>query len=92
MQDAVDALIAAFNPHSCRAVIRHADRTVIFTVTDKESAATLTKVIPFTHLECETSLCTIIQNLHRDLDHSIGVLSSASIIDIRLHGARITRF
>lgn len=51
MQDAIDMLITAFSPHSCLAVPRRADRTLLFTVTDTARAVTVTKAIPLCSLE-----------------------------------------
>jgi len=92
MQNAIDALIDAFSPHSCLAVPRRADRTLLFTINDTARAATVTKAIPFCNLECATSLTTVIQDLQRDLDRAVGTLSPESLADLRLRGPRVQRF
>ncbi|KUM42893.1 hypothetical protein [Pseudomonas sp. EpS/L25] len=92
MQNAIDALIDAFSPHSCLAVPRRADRTLLFTINDTTRAATITKAIPFCNLECTTSLTTVIQDLQRDLDRAVGTLSPESLADLRQRGPRVQRF
>ncbi len=92
MQNAIDMLITAFSPHSCLAVPRRADRTLLFTVTDTVRAVTVTKAIPLCNLECQTTLATVIKDLQRDLDRAIGTLSPASLADLRQRGPRVQRF
>jgi len=92
MQNAIDELITAFSPHSCLAVPRRADRTLLFTITDTVRAATVTKAIPFCNLECKTSLATVIKDLQRDLDRAVGTLSAESLADLRHRGPRVQRF
>ncbi|WP_312379630.1 hypothetical protein [Pseudomonas oryzihabitans] len=92
MQDAIDMLITAFSPHSCLAVPRRADRTLLFTVTDTARAVTVTKAIPLCSLECTATLVTVIKDLQRDLDRAIGTLSPESLADLRQRGPRVQRF
>lgn len=92
MEHAIDALITAFNPYSCLAVPRRADRTLLFTITDTTRAVTVTKAIPFCNLECKTSLNTVIKDLQRDLDRALGTLSAESLADLRQRGPRVQRF
>lgn len=94
MQDAIDMLITAFSPHSCLAVPRRADRTLLFTVTvtDTARAVTVTKAIPLCSLECTATLATVIKDLQRDLDRAIGTLSPESLADLRQRGPRVQRF
>jgi len=92
MQNAIDALIDAFSPHSCLAVPRRADRTLLFTINDTARSGAVTKAIPFCNLECTTSLATVIQDLQRDLDRAVGTLSPASLADLRQRGPRVQRF
>jgi hypothetical protein len=92
MQDAIDMLITAFSPHSCLAVPRRADRTLLFTVTDTARAVTVTKAIPLCSLECTATLATVIKDLQRDLDRALGTLSPASLVDLRQRGPRVQRF
>ncbi len=92
MQDAIDMLITAFSPHSCLAVPRRADRTLLFTVTDTACAVTVTKAIPLCSLECTATLATVIKDLQRDLDRAIGTLSPESLADLRQRGPRVQRF
>ncbi|MDR6234085.1 hypothetical protein [Pseudomonas oryzihabitans] len=92
MEHAIDELITAFSPHSCLAVPRRADRTLLFTITDTARAITVTKAIPLCSLECKTSLATVIKDLQRDLDRAAGTLSSESLADLRQRGPRVQRF
>ena len=92
MQNAIDMLITAFSPHSCLAVPRRADRTLLFTVTDTVRAVTVTKAIPLCNLECQTTLTTVIKDLQRDLDRAVGTLSPESLADLRQRGPRVQRF
>lgn len=92
MQNAIDTLITAFSPHSCLAVPRRADRTLLFTVTDTARAVTVTKAIPLCNLECQATLATVIKDLQRDLDRAVGTLSAESLADLRQRGPRVQRF
>lgn len=65
MKDAIDQLIAAFDPHACQAVSRQADQSLVFTVNDKAHGASVTKVIPLRALDCQTTLSTVIKDIQR---------------------------
>lgn len=92
MKDAIDQLIAAFDPHACQAVSRQADQSLVFTVNDKAHGASVTKVIPLRALDCQTTLSTVIKDIQRDLDHSTGHLSRGCAQDLQTRGPRIRRY
>lgn len=92
VKHAIDSLLIAFNTYSCQAVTRQADQSLIFTVTDHEREATITKVIPFSSLRSKSILAAIIKDLHRDLNHSAGAINADCLADLRIRGARVARF
>ncbi len=92
MQEAIDMLITAFAPHSCLAIPRRADRSLLFTITDRYRAVTVTRVIPLRDLGCNTSLAILIKDLQRDMAHAVGALDSQCLTDLRVRGARLLRF
>lgn len=92
MQEAIDVLISAFSSYSCLAIPRRADRSLLFTITDRHRAATVTRVIPYRELECNTALAFIIKDLQRDLAHAVGALDGECLMDLRVRGARVQRF
>jgi len=92
MQDAINTLITALAPYSCRVVRREADQSFLVTVADRDRAATITKVIPIASLQSKTTLSAIVKDLQRDMEHAVGVMSPECLTDFRTRGARIARF
>lgn len=92
MQEAIDTITAALDGYSCLAVQRHADRSVLLTVTDKSRSVAITKVIPFASLRCKPTVSSVIKDLKRDLDDAAGMMSSDCLTDLRTRGPRLMRF
>lgn len=92
MQDAIDSLITALMPYSCRAVCRQADQSFLVTVADLDRSTTITKVIPIASLQSKATLSAIVKDLQRDMEHAVGVMSPECLADLRIRGARIARF
>lgn len=92
MQDAIDNLIAALAPYPCAAVHRQADKAILITVTDLGQTVHVTRAIPVSELQSELTIETIVQDLKRDLNDAIGVLSQECVNDLRIRGARLIRF
>lgn len=92
MQDTINTLIAALTPYSCRAVCRQADQSLLVTVVDPDRSASITKVIPISSLQSQTTLSAVIKDLQRDMEHAVGVLSPECLADLRIRGARVARF
>lgn len=92
MQDAINTLIAALTPYSCRVICRHADQSFLVTVADLDRSTTIKKVIPIASLQSKTTLSAIVKDMQRDMEHAVGVMSPECLADLRIRGARIARF
>ncbi|WP_347883726.1 DUF3509 domain-containing protein [Pseudomonas aestiva] len=92
MQDAIDRLVTALEPHSCQVTQRPADRSLLLTVKDSQGASSMTKVIPLTELNCPDRLATVIKDVRRDLANCGGTLDAACTSDLQRRGARIRRY
>ncbi|KTT37204.1 hypothetical protein SB18R_22435 [Pseudomonas oryzihabitans] len=92
MQDAIERLVTALEPHQCQVTPRPADRSLLLTVKDSLAGSSMTKVIPLAELSCEARLATVIKDVRRDLANCGGSLDAACTSDLQRRGARIRRY
>jgi len=92
MQDAIERLVTALEPHSCQVRQRPADRSLLLTVKDGHGASSMTKVIPLAELSCPDRLATVVKDVRRDLANCGGTLDAACTSDLQRRGARIRRY
>ncbi|WP_137279521.1 DUF3509 domain-containing protein [Pseudomonas rhizoryzae] len=92
MQDAIERLVTALEPHHCQVTQRPADHSLLLTVEDSQGGNSMTKVIPLAELSCEERLATVIKDVRRDLANCGGSLDAACTSDLQRRGARIRRY
>lgn len=92
MQDAIERLVTALEPHHCQVTPRPADHSLLLTIKDSIGSNSMTKVIPLADLGCPERLAIVVKDVRRDLANCGGTLDAACTSDLQRRGARIRRY